>query len=164
MKKTIALSLGSNIQRYKHINAGLTALSTEFGDIKCSPVYESDSVGFDGNAFLNLIVLIDSALPLLEVISILKRIEDDCGRDRSGPKFSPRTLDIDVVTFGDLSGDHDGVLLPREELFSNAFVLLPMFDLLPDHTVPGSKINYRELWNQFDKDSQRLWQVPFRSK
>lgn len=157
----VSLSLGSNIRRYYHINQGLDALTQAFGAVQCSPVYESAAVGFQGSPFLNLIAIIETNLPLGEVISRLKQIEDDNGRDRSGPKFSPRTLDIDVVTYGDAVGDVDGVELPRPELFKNAFVLLPLVDLWPDKKVPGRPQTYAELWQTQGDTTQQLQVVPF---
>ena len=93
--------------------------------------------------------------------SILKAIEDDNGRDRSGPKFSARTLDIDVVTFGDAVGCVEGVQLPRPELFKNAFVLLPLVDLWPQALVPGESVDYQTLWRQRGDTTQELYVVPF---
>ena len=157
----IALSLGSNIDRYRHINAGLDALEAEFGEVLCSPVYETAAVGFDGSPFLNLVAVIHSPLSLSDVNVALKRIEDANGRDRSGPKFSPRTLDIDVVTYGDALGVVEGVELPRPELFKNAFVTKPMADLLAEVPVPGQGCNYLQLWQQYGNRDQALQQVPF---
>ncbi|MBU2864820.1 2-amino-4-hydroxy-6-hydroxymethyldihydropteridine diphosphokinase [Reinekea forsetii] len=157
----VTLSLGSNIDRYKHLNAGLNALEDAFGKVISSPIYESDAVGFDGSAFLNSIAIVYTHESLTRTIEILKRIEDDNGRDRSGPKFSPRTLDIDVVTYGDISGEYEGIELPRAELFKNAFVLRPMADLLPNEKVPGKSETYAQLWQQFDQSKQALAPVLF---
>lgn len=157
----VTLSLGSNIERYKHINAALTALEAEFGEVISSPIYESDAVGFDGSAFLNSIAIIQTQKSLTQVISALKGIEDRHGRDRTGPKFSPRTLDIDVVTYGDYYGIHEDIELPRAELFKNAFVLRPMADLLPTELIPGKASTYAEVWQQFDQSTQALAPVTF---
>lgn len=157
----VALSLGSNIDRYRHINAGLNDLEAEFGSVLCSPVYESASVGFDGSPFLNLIAVIETPLSLSDVIKLLKQIEDRNGRDRSGPKFGPRTLDIDVVTYGEHYGELEGVQLPRAELYQNAFVLLPMVDLWPQQSVPGESYTYAQLWAKQDQQQQQLAVVRF---
>ncbi|MFT4675754.1 MAG: 2-amino-4-hydroxy-6-hydroxymethyldihydropteridine diphosphokinase [Reinekea sp.] len=157
----LALSLGSNINRYRRIGAGIDALRRHFGPLICSPVYESAAVGFDGSAFLNLIVLVQSSASLADVNLILKQIEDDNGRDRSGPKFGSRTLDIDVVTYGDFAGLMEGIELPRPELFKNAFVLLPLVDLVPQQQVPGLEQTYSELWLSQGARGQQLTQVPF---
>ena len=92
----IYLSLGSNVNRHKNITAGLDALATLFGELKISSVYESKSVGFDGSNFFNLVVGAETSLSIIELSEILKRVEDNNGRKRNGPKFSPRTLDIDI--------------------------------------------------------------------
>lgn len=158
----VALSLGSNINRYQNINAGLKALYQQFGELHCSPVYESASVGFDGSPFLNMIAVIHTSLSLPELNSSLKRIEDDHGRDRSGPKFSPRTLDIDVVTYGEHCGLVEGIELPRPELFTNAFVTLPLSRLLPEQKVPGRDCSFAQLWQQEGNRQQWLEEVDFR--
>jgi 2-amino-4-hydroxy-6-hydroxymethyldihydropteridine diphosphokinase len=157
----LALSLGSNINRYRHIRAGIDALRQHFGAVICSPVYENAAVGFAGSAFLNMIVLVQSASSLAEINRVLKQIEDDNGRDRNSPKFSARTLDIDVVTYADAAGVIEGITLPRPELFKNAFVLLPLADLLPHQRVPGLQQSYSELWASQGARGQQLTQVPF---
>ncbi|MCH8531262.1 MAG: 2-amino-4-hydroxy-6-hydroxymethyldihydropteridine diphosphokinase [Saccharospirillum sp.] len=158
----VALSLGSNIDRYRHLTNAFNALAEEFGDLLCSPVYESEAVGFDGSNFLNSVVVVHTMRSLAEIGPILKRIEDDNGRNRTGPKFSARTLDIDVLTYGRLVGEYDDVLLPREETARNAFVLKPMADILPDTLMPGSNLTYSELWANYPKAKQKLWRVPFK--
>ena len=81
----IYLSLGSNIERHMRIGAALDALAEHFGELILSSVYESDSVGFQGDNFLNLVVGIYSESSLSEVSITLKQIENDNGRDRSAP-------------------------------------------------------------------------------
>lgn len=158
----VALSLGSNINRYRHLTGALDALADAFGELWCSPVYESESVGFDGSPFLNSVVVIHTDRSLTDINAVLKRIEDDHGRNREGPKFSSRTLDIDVLTYGDAVGELEGIELPREETAKNAFVLKPLADLLPDHCLPGSDATYAQLWAAYPKDKQKLWRVSFR--
>ena len=159
MSHRVYLSLGSNIDRERHIKAALVALTKSFGELNISPVYESEAVGFDGDPFYNLVVGFDTTQPLAAVISTLKSIEDRNGRVRGGAKFSGRTLDIDVLTYGDLTGVHDGILLPRDEIDQNAYVLLPLADIAGDEMMPGTDKTYAELWAGFDKGKQRLWVV-----
>lgn len=157
----IYLSLGSNIDRYRHITAALDALKEQFGALAVSSVYESEAVGFDGSNFLNLVVGLDTDLSVAELSLVLKRIEDANGRNRSGPKFSPRTLDIDILTVKDLTGEIDGVILPREEITENAFVLLPLSELAPNELHPIEQKSYRTLWQEYDSTKQKLWSVAF---
>lgn len=156
----VYLSLGSNRDRERHILAALDALADRFGTIEISSVYESEAVGFAGTNFYNLVVGIECDLPLAELSAWLKQVEDENGRDRSGPRFSGRTLDIDVLTFGDLDHPQDGVQVPREEITENAFVLLPLAEIAPDQLHPVLKQTYAQLWQSYDR-AQKLWSIDF---
>lgn len=154
----VLLSLGSNINAGENIIAGVNALREQFGDVQLSPVYESEAVGFDGENFYNLVAVINTALSVGELQNCLHKIEDNNGRVRGGVKFSARTLDIDILTYGDLCGNIDGVQLPRGEILKNAFVLLPMQDIRPNTLHPRLGQSYQSLWQAYDK-KQVLWQV-----
>lgn len=156
----VYLSLGSNIDRYTHISAALDALTASFGELLISPVYESEAVGFDGDNFLNLVVGIHTELAVGELSAVLKAIEDQNGRLRTGPKFSGRTLDIDILTYDDRCGDYDGVQLPRDEVQTNAFVLLPLADVAPDELHPGKGMSFADMWQAYS-EPQKLWSVDF---
>lgn len=157
----IYLSLGSNVDRHKNIRAALDALAELFGELQISSVYESKSVGFDGSNFFNLVVGADTALSIAELSETLKRIEDNNGRKRNGPKFSPRTLDIDILTYGDFVGVESGIELPRAEIAQNAFALLPLAEIAPHVVHPQLQKTYRDLWMDYDQASQSLWAIDF---
>jgi 2-amino-4-hydroxy-6-hydroxymethyldihydropteridine diphosphokinase len=157
----VFLGLGSNLDREKNIRAGLLALKTIFGDLTLSSVYESESVGFKGSYFYNLVVAIHTELTIAQLSDALKKIEDDNGRVRTGPKYSPRTLDIDILTYGDFVGVEAGVELPRAEVTENAFVLLPLAELAPRELHPRLKTSYAELWASYNQDAQVLWKIDF---
>jgi len=157
----VYLSLGSNIEREKNILACLDALAEHFGELIISQVYESESVGFAGDSFYNLVVGIDSALSVGELAVIMRDIETANKRSRAGPKFGPRTLDIDILTCGELSGMVDGVALPRDEVTENAFVLLPLVDIAPDEKHPVSGKAYRDIAMNFKGRDQKLWRIDF---
>lgn len=158
---SIYLSLGSNVDRHRHIAAALDALALLLGDLRISSVYESKSVGFDGSNFFNLVVGADTSLSIADLSERLKKIEDDNGRKRNGPKFSPRTLDIDILTYGDFVGTEAGVELPRAEITKNAFVLWPLAEIAPQVRHPLLKQTYEDLWVAYDKSSQHLWPIEF---
>lgn len=157
----IYLSLGSNVDRHKNITAALDALAALLGDLQISSVYESKSVGFDGSNFFNLVVGAHTTLSIVELSETLKRIEDNSGRKRNGSKFSPRTLDIDILTYGDFVGVESDIELPRAEITKNAFVLLPLSEIAPDGLHPQLQKNYRDLWLDYDRASQSLWVIDF---
>lgn len=152
---TVLLSLGSNLQPQQHLHAAVASLRGRFGDIRVSPAYRTAAVGFDGPAFLNNAVAIETDEPLEALDQWLHDVEDAHGRDRSGPRFSDRTLDIDVVFYGDLIVEGPGHLrIPRPEL-KHAFVLKPLADIAPDFIDPVSGLDLATLWRahrQFDDE------------
>lgn len=156
----VYISIGSNIERYRHVTAALDALHAWFGELIISPVYESESVGFEGSDFLNLVVAIETELTVGELSRRFKQLEAENGRTRSAPKFSPRTLDLDILTYDDAKGVVDGVELPRAEILKNAFVLRPMADIAGDELHPVCGQSYRQLWQDYQRD-QKLWPVDF---
>jgi len=156
----IYISLGSNINRQQNITAGLDALELAFGSLVLSPVYESEAVGFAGSHFLNLVVAAHTQLSIGEIDQIFKQIEADNGRIRGGAKFAPRTLDIDLLLYEDVVTT-TGVILPRDEILHNAFVLQPLAEIAPALNHPLVNKSYRNLWQEFDQDSQQLWVVDF---
>lgn len=156
----VYISIGSNIERYRHVTAALNALEAWFGELVISPVYESESVGFEGSDFLNLVVGIETDLTVGELSRRFKQLEADNGRTGSAPKFSPRTLDLDILTYDDATGAVDGIDLPRAEILKNAFVLRPLADIAGDERHPVCGQPYRQLWQSYQRD-QKLWPVNF---
>ena len=142
------LSLGSNLDAPQHLRSAIAALRARFGTITVSPVYRTRAVGFDGADFYNAAALIDTDLSPQALNDWLHALEDAHGRDRSGPRWGDRTLDIDIVLFDDLVLSGAGNLrLPRPEL-RHAFVLKPLCDIAPDVAVPGDGRTLATLWAQ----------------
>lgn len=156
MSHFILISVGSNINKAANTDAGLRALAGAFTDIQLSPVYESEAIGFKGDTFFNLVVSARTDLSISGVCEVLKRIEDDNGRVRGEEKFASRTLDLDLLTF-DEDVINSPIVLPREEILHNAFVLRPLADLVPQSVHPIVKHTYESLWQQYDKKKQKLW-------
>ena len=154
---TLALSIGSNIDAESNIRAALDALNLEFENIRSSTTYESQAIGFDGDNFLNLVVLADTNKGLDDVTTFLKRLEDRLGRDRLQTRFSGRTMDVDILLYGNESGMFCGIELPRPEVTENAYVLQPLAELVPDVVHPATGMSYLKLWQDYDKSKQRLW-------
>lgn len=143
---TAWLSLGSNVEPERHLRAAAIALRERFGAVRFSPVYRTPAVGFEGPDFLNCAAAVDTDLDPQALNDWLHALEDAQGRDRSGPRFSSRTLDIDIVLFDDLVLDGPGHLqIPRKEL-QHAFVLKPLCDLAPELRLPTSGRRLADLW------------------
>ena len=140
------LSLGSNREPEQHLREAVAALRKHFGEIVLSMIYRTRAVGFDGGDFLNAAAIIDTVLDPFALNAWLHALEDAHGRDRSGPRFGDRTLDIDIVLFDEVVMDGPGHLqLPRDEL-RHAFVLRPLADIAPGEVVPGSGRTLAQLW------------------
>jgi 2-amino-4-hydroxy-6-hydroxymethyldihydropteridine diphosphokinase len=154
----IFLGLGSNTERDRLLCAGLDALAEFVHDLRCSPVFESRPVGIKSGNFYNLVVSGRTELSLQELDRRLKFIEADNGRYAPERKGLP--LDIDVLLYGDLVGNFDGLVLPRAEILKNAFVLWPLALLAPQVVHPQAGKPLAELWGAAQID-QQLWPVSF---
>lgn len=152
----VYLSLGSNLDPRRYLPAALDALHARFGALRVSPAYRTASVGFDGPDFVNLAVGLDTELAPSALNDWLHALEDRHGRRRDVPRFSDRTLDIDIVFYDDLVTEGPGHLqLPRDEL-RHAFVLKPMADIAPQLHHPVSGRSMAELWAAFPHDAEPM--------
>lgn len=155
----IYISLGSNVEREYHVQQGLNALAVAFNlpfeQLKLSSLFESEAVGFNGNAFLNMVIGIKTSLSVEQVAIRLRDIEFSHGRKRDTKKFSPRTLDLDLLLYDELIIDSPAQL-PRNEINKNAFVLWPLSEVAPQVVHPILKQNYYTLWQNYDKNNQQL--------
>lgn len=148
----VYLGLGSNLDAERHIAAGFEALRHEFGEVVCSPVYRSPAVGFSGDDFLNAAACIQTDWSVGRLKDWLTELENAHGRDRSQPKFSDRSLDIDILLHGDECGEYDGLVLPREEILEYAHVLKPLADIAPQLRHPLTGLPFAEHWQRFEGD------------
>jgi len=158
---TVSLSIGSNQHAEHYITRALNALRQRFLSLSISSVYESVAVGYAGDNFLNLVVVLDTAESLASLAAFLKQLEDDNGRRREQSRFSSRTLDVDILTYGDLEGVHEGIVLPRPEVTQNAYVLCPLAEIGGQLVNPQYQLSYADLWRQYDKNRQQLWPIDF---
>ena len=153
------ISIGSNIDREQHIKAGLQALAAHWGHLIISSIYESIAIGFAGNPFYNLVVGFDTMDDVYAVSQQLRQIEIANGRPKDSQKFSSRTLDLDLILFGELIVHEGSLQLPRADITQYAFVLQPLAEIAPLLIHPVLKISYHQLWQQFPKE-QSIQQCP----
>jgi 2-amino-4-hydroxy-6-hydroxymethyldihydropteridine diphosphokinase len=147
----IFLGIGSNIEALRNIKSALHVLNSHHTNLAISETYQSKAVGFDGPPFLNLVVGFRTDMDLRQLSRELKQLERDHGRTEALKKFSSRTLDIDILTYDNLQGLHEGILLPRPEISYNAYVLRPFAELQPDLVLPGSDTRLIDLWHALEK-------------
>ena len=121
------LSLGSNINAEENLEFALKELKKILSDIKSSSIHQTKAEGFEGDDFLNLVVCGNSDIDFTNLNKQLKLIEDSAGRNRDAPKFSARTLDIDIVLQID---DNDDILFESDEIQNYSFVSEPLRELI----------------------------------
>ena len=120
------LSLGSNINAEANIIFAIEQLNKILINTKFSSIHKTKAEGFEGDDFLNLVVAGESDLNFDDLNEKLKDIENESGRKRDVPKFSARTLDIDIV----LQIDEDEILFESDEIEKYSFVSEPLKEVL----------------------------------
>ena len=120
------LSLGSNINAEANILFAIEKLQKILDKPKFSSIHKTKAEGFEGDDFLNLVVVGESDLGFDDLNQKLKDIENESGRNRDVPKFSARTLDIDIV----LQIDEDEILFESDEIEKYSFVSEPLKEVL----------------------------------
>lgn len=151
----IFVGIGSNVEPERRVRDAVQGLRQRFGALQLSPVYRNPAVGFKGDDFLNLVVAFASEESAAGVHAALDDIERQCGRIRGGPRFAPRTLDLDLLLYGDLISATP-VRLPRPEILKYAYVLKPLTDLAPEQRHPLSGRTFAAHWREFNTADQPL--------
>lgn len=150
----IYLGLGSNISPETHIQDGLQSLQYLFSGVVVSPVYISPAFGFDGDDFHNLVVIAETNLSAEQVVESLRDLEYQHGRPQNAEKYSSRTLDIDLLMYGEFTGDVCGYQIPRNDIYKFDFVLKPLADLVPNEVPPGGHQTFATLWDVMASNSE----------
>ena len=157
---TAWLGLGSNVNAEAHIRAGIRELTEKFDNIALSPAYASTAVGFEGDDFINLVARVETDLHPMELRRFLRDLEDRYGRKRNVPKFSDRSLDVDVLIYDDLVVFSPLLEIPRAEIMKFAHVLKPLAELDPDLVHPIEHRSMAEIWESSGLDDGYLRLLP----
>ena len=153
------LGLGSNIRPEENITSARLALRSGFSRAWFSPLYRSPPVGLEGDDFINLVAGVETGLHPLELKEWLHDLEDRHARDRSAPKWSSRTLDIDILLYDDLYLVSPELEIPRDEILTAAHVLKPLADLAPDLLHPVTRRSILEHWQAFPRQDTGLARI-----
>lgn len=156
--KTVYLSLGSNIgDRERNLRAALEHLDTAGIRIaRVSPVYETEPVDLTGQRwFLNLVAEVETDLFPVQLLARTQKIERALGRVRTVPK-GPRTIDIDILLYGNVVVNSQGLEIPHPRMAERRFVLIPLADLAPDLRHPVTRKTVREMLDAAPSATVRL--------
>jgi 2-amino-4-hydroxy-6-hydroxymethyldihydropteridine diphosphokinase len=155
----VYVAIGSNVEPERHLALATRELLREFPDVEFSPWYRNRAVGFEGADFINLVAGFTTTSSIDEVLARLHAIEALCGRPRDAPRWAPRSMDLDVLLYGDMVCDTPRLKLPRPDLLKRAFMLGPLAALAPDLVHPTAKLTIGELWRRFDRAAHPLIEV-----
>lgn len=148
----VYLGLGSNLgKRTQYLADARNAIERKAGTITAaSSIYDTAPWGpVPQDNFLNQAIRISTALEPRELLAVLHEIERDAGRDRKSEiRFGPRTLDLDILLYGDRVLHEEGLVIPHPRLAERAFVLAPLAEIAPDLQVGG--LTVRELLGRID--------------
>ena len=150
----VYVAIGSNVEAERHVAMAVRALRGRFGALQLSPVYRNQAVGFDGDDFLNAVASFDTGMDVPELKAALDEIEADCGRERGAARFAPRTLDLDLLLFGDKVDA--AAKLPRADILRYAFVLKPLADIAAAERHPLTGLTYAQHWADFQGEGGGL--------
>lgn len=156
---TVLVAAGSNVEPLANLRRALDSLAAHYPGLRTSPAYRNRAVGFAGEDFVNLVLAVDTDDDVHTVIARLHEAEARCGRARHAPKWAPRSMDLDILLYGDRVCEEPGLVLPRPDLVRRAYMLGPAAELAPDMVHPALGATLRELWSRFPRDEHALERV-----
>ncbi len=141
------IGIGSNIEPAKNVRHAIHRLAEETRLIGVSTVYCTDALGRpEQPPYLNCVAAIDTEVPPIEVKrGMLHSIENAFGRVRTADKCAPRTIDLDLIVYGNLVIDAEGLKIPDPEILERPFLAIPIFELAPDLVLPGLRLNIGDI-------------------
>ena len=155
----VYVAAGSNVDAANNLQRAARELCRAFGPVRFSSVYRNAAVGFEGDDFLNFVAAFRTTQAVEDVVAQLQRIEGLCGRERDAPKWAPRSMDLDILLYGDLVCERPGLILPRPDLLKRPYMLGPMTEIAPQVPHPVQRLTMQQLWGQFDRDAHPMTRI-----
>ena len=159
----VFFGVGSNIKPEENIVLAVREIKDIFDDVIVSPVYKNKSVGFEGNDFLNLVISCSTKMSVYDIGDFIEQVHNLSGREKKSNKYLSRTLDIDLLMFGDHIIQDSKIHIPRDDILKYSFVLKPLVDIAPESIHPITKTSFSELWDKKDKAESPLIPVEIKT-
>jgi 2-amino-4-hydroxy-6-hydroxymethyldihydropteridine diphosphokinase len=153
----VYLSAGSNIAPEKNLELACQQLAEHYGDLELSAVYRNAAEGFSGDEFLNMVIGFSTDETPEQIVERIETIHDRARRKRTANKFSSRTLDLDLLLYG--NEVRKQMKLPHKDIENYSFVAKPLAELAPHHRHPVNGKTMQQIWDEFEKDSHPLEKV-----
>jgi 2-amino-4-hydroxy-6-hydroxymethyldihydropteridine diphosphokinase len=160
----VFVAAGSNVRPRTNLRHAVQALAAAYPGLRVSRAYANRAVGFEGEDFINLVFAFETDEPLASLLERLKALERISGRESGAQKWASRTLDLDLLLYGNLAGCFCGIVLPRPDLVERSYVLGPLAELAPDRKHPTRGETFGALWQRFDRSSHPLVEVSLGGK
>ena len=155
----VLVAAGSNVEPRVNLRRALDALARHYPALRRSMAYRNRAVGFEGEDFINLVVGFETDDDVRTVIEHLHEAETLCGRARNAPKWAPRSMDLDILLFGDRVCDEPGLVLPRPDLVRRAYMLGPAAEIAPETVHPTLGVTLVDLRRDFAQDEHPMTAV-----
>jgi 2-amino-4-hydroxy-6-hydroxymethyldihydropteridine diphosphokinase len=156
---TVLVAAGSNVEPVANLRRALGSLASRYPALRSSAAYRNRAVGFEGEDFVNLVLAIDTEDDVHTVIGYLHEAEALCGRERLAPKWASRSMDLDILLYGDRICEEPGLVLPRPDLVRRAYMLGPAAEVAPGMPHPTLGATLAELWSRFPQEGHPLERV-----
>ncbi len=142
----VFVGIGSNIEPNLNVKRALVALHRAVGVGAVSTFYRTPALDRPGDPpFVNGVIELSDLLAPLQLKQLLRRTEEDLGRQRGSDRYAPRPIDLDLLIYGDLVCNSDELRLPHPAILERPFVAIPLLELAPDLVIPGSDATLRSL-------------------
>jgi len=151
------IGIGSNIEPAENVRAAIHSLARQTHLIGISMVYCNDALDRpEQPPYYNCVVEIETEAPPAEVKhGLLRAIENNLGRKRTADKYAPRTIDLDLIVYGDLVMDAEGIRLPDPDILERPFLAIPLFELAPDMVLAGYGLRIGEIAARLPQDGMK---------
>ena len=144
----VFVSIGSNIEAESNMILVKNYLDELF-DVTYSSTYKTPAKGFEGEDFLNCVCKFDTKKSPLDLRDLLKTIEKDMGRTLNQKGMSNRVIDLDLILYGNMQINEDGLEIPSDDIAKYKFVLEPLVEIAPDNLHPTLKKSFQDLLSSF---------------